>query len=280
MAEQIRFFKTNKFDFTNGATVTSSGSWDSSGYLIQDRRSDTFAADSTSTPTNTSVGLTLNGGDSDINRIFLIKHNFDNTNLRVQYVDTSDVLYTVVSNGTANNLTPAGDITILNDGESTLVSLENTVAAKQVFCGTTSSGSPSSGSLFRLAQLIATEEIGQLEGYPVVAANKFDQNLNVRQSAAGRRMINKNIGAYSFSLSVRVWNIQADLDLIQSLYDQFNGFLVWINAGDTAQFSAPVRGFRFEDIYNVKPTDTFRPIKYKGLYQAGYRIKMNLAEAL
>lgn len=280
MAEQIRFFKTNKFDFKTGATIVGDATWNENAVFLQDRRSDTFAADSATPPTLTDVGYSLGGGDSDINRIFILKHNIPTNNLRVQFVDTSAVLWTVVNAGVVNNLTAAGDITILHDGESTLISFENTVAVQQIRVGTQTSDSPSTGSLFRIAQLIGTEELGQLEGYPVISNNEFDQNLSIATSASGRVSVVRNVGAYSFDLSVRIWNVAADLSLIQSLYDQFPSFLVWINAGDTAQFSNPLRGFRFEDIYHVQATNTFRPQKYKGLYRAGYRIRMRLAEAL
>ena len=236
--------------------------------------------DATATPTISSLGLTLNGGDSDINHIFIINHNFPAANLRVQYVDTGDVVRTLVSAGVPQNLTPAGTVTVTILGDSTLVTTENVVAAKQILMGTTVSGSPSSGSFFKVAQFIGTQDLGQLEGYPVVSNNRFDQNLSINKAASGRQMITKNVGGYSMRLSVAIWNIAADLALVQSLYDQFSGFLIWVNAGEESQFSNPVRGFRFEDIYFVKPTNSFSPVKYKGLYTAGYRIDIDVAESL
>ena len=281
MAQQIRFFRGNRFDETNGGQISFTvGDWDATARIGLDRRSNTYAIGADAVPTLSQVSYSLGGGDSDVNRIFIINHNFASNQLNVAIVDINDVQYTIVNAGVVNNLTPAGDITILNDGESTLVSLENLLAIKQVRVGNTTSSSPSTGSFFRFAQVIATQELGQLEGYPVVSNNAVNRNITDSQSASGRRFIKKNFGGWSARLSVGIWNISADLTLIQNLYTQSSGFLVWVNAGDSAQFSNPLEGFRFEDIYYVKPTNPFNPQKYKGLYTSGYRINMDVAETL
>lgn len=132
----------------------------------------------------------------------------------------------------------------------------------------------------RASQVVLTEELGQLEGYPIVRGNSFDRNLNNSKVLSGKRSITQSNGGYSFSTQVRVYNVEADLLLLESLFLTNQDFVVWLAAGESA-IQIPLKGWRFEDLLTVKVTNSLDPVKYKGLYKSGYQnFRVDFAETI
>jgi len=129
-----------------------------------------------------------------------------------------------------------------------------------------------------IKQLIFTESIGQLEGYPEIKNPKYSLNKKQIKLLSGKSHIIRQRGFFSASLNVKNYNVTSDLDIIESLYFSSDGVLLWVNAGDSAQFSREHIGYRGEDIFLVKPVDEFTPEFYKSLYKSGIVLKMNLTE--
>lgn len=268
MAQQIKFFKKNKFDFTEETASTATTNSDAAA-LTLDRRNTTFWVGDSGTATQTLTWTHAGGQAFPIDSIFFLLHNWNTSTYSVSYVDASDVTQDLVISGVLQS-----GVTALTSDDSIQLSFTSDSAKSVSVTATVATAMTG----LRLAQFIATESIGQLEGWPIVGNNRLDQNTSNTNAASGRQIFSQNEGGYSFSLSVAAWNVTNDLQLVQDFYVARSPQLVWVNAGDESQFSNPLIGFQFEDIYLMKPTNDFRPIKLSGLYDAGYRIRIQVAE--
>ena len=70
----------------------------------------------------------------------------------------------------------------------------------------------------------------------------------------------------------------SDLTIIENLFASNDGFLVWLCGGDEDQFRSERIGYRLEDIYLMKCINEWKPVHYKGLYQAGMKVDLDLRE--
>ena len=131
-----------------------------------------------------------------------------------------------------------------------------------------------------LRQLIVTELIGQLAGWPIIKTPTVSTNKTINKSLSGKVYVSEGVGAFSCQLEVTNWNSDADMTIMEEIYDKGEGVLVWLCGGDETQFSTIRHGYRLEDIYFMRPTNEYRPEFYKGLYQTGIKFKMKLQEAI
>jgi hypothetical protein len=80
-------------------------------------------------------------------------------------------------------------------------------------------------------------------------------------------------------LSIKAAQEENDLDIFQEMYQRFNsGFLIWCNAGDDNQFHSQRAFWTAEDIFLVRPVDSYRPEWWGGVYSDGMPIKTKLKE--
>jgi hypothetical protein len=129
-------------------------------------------------------------------------------------------------------------------------------------------------------QILICKSLGQLEGYPEIKKPVYSANKRVIKLLSGKSFIARQRGAFSCTLDVKNYNITADLNILESIYFNLSGVLVWVNAGDSDQFSREHISYRPEDIFLVQPTDEWTPEFYKSLYQSGIKFKMNLVEVV
>ena len=131
-----------------------------------------------------------------------------------------------------------------------------------------------------IKQIIVTERLGQLEGWPTIKAPSHDSNKKQVDLLSGKIFMIESLGNFSCELSVSHWRNENDLQLIQDLYFARQGFLIWISGGNDDQFFFKGEGYKKEDLYFVRPTNAFTPEYVKGIYNSGMNIKIKLTEVI
>jgi hypothetical protein len=204
------------------------------------------------------------GEAKDISEILLLKHNFKE--FKVEYWDGSSY----------QDFSPA-IIETVNTLESNYyeTDLVSTSKVRVTIYGTQT---PNEDKY--MYQFIATEKLGRLNGWPIIKAPKHSRNRIKTQTLSGKMSIVENIGGFSCKLGVSSLSDWDDLDLIETLYDANEGFLVWLCGGDENQFRTVRQGYRMEDIYLMKCSDEYQPEYVGGLYKSGIKIEIDLQEVI
>jgi len=249
--------------------------------------------------TNTEVVYTASQGQTTINSAF-DRGNFfgwqttgsqdsDNTSIEIDYIDTTDIdtimlmgqnfdAYTVQYwNGAAyvDFSTPINVSGNADDNKVHTFTVVTTQKIKLIITGTMVADADKI-----LHQFICTEFMGQLVGWPEIRNPITTRNRKKRSMLSGKVNINENIGGFSCRLRVRNWSSQADMTLVETLYNANEGFLVWLAAGDEAQFGTALIGNRFEDIYLMKLSNEYNPARVRGIYTNGVKIELRLEETI
>jgi hypothetical protein len=129
-----------------------------------------------------------------------------------------------------------------------------------------------------LYQFIATQRIGRLNGWPQINQPTHSQNLKVTAMLSGKKSVATNVGQFSCVLKVKHWKDTADISIVESLYRSPEGFLVWLCGGDEDQFAINAIGYRFQDVYLMRCTDSYVPRFDEGIYVHGLDLDLKLEE--
>jgi len=109
--------------------------------------------------------------------------------------------------------------------------------------------------------LFTTEELGTFTGYPQIVDIDFNRNSRESQVLSGLAQIQKSYEVNSFGLEFESYPSQADMDLINVLFDESKSFLVWLCGGRRGSdyFRFDIKGFRLPDIYNMQTSGSINP---------------------
>lgn len=261
MPQQIYFFEKNKADITNTDVVITASQADEFTAFMQNRDNNSAWITTGSQDSDNTNFVIDFGSERDITDIILIKNNFKDYTIQywngAAYVDFS----------TAINVTSNSTETVRHTFDSV-----NTLMVKVIITATFVVDDEK-----RLFQFIVTDLIGQLDGWPVI--KPVDSKNRIRNKMlSGKKRIIENSGGFRCSLSVKNWGSDADLTIIESLYDSIEGFLLWLSGGDETQFRSNRIGYRKEDLFLMKASNEYSPAYVTGIYTAGLKIKIDLEE--
>lgn len=262
MSGQIAFFKKNKADYSNGSVVVTASEGSAYAPFVQ-RRSNKLGWMTTGSADANNTTLTVDFGDLvALTDIVLINHNFKN--FKIQYWTGS---------AWADFSTPLA-LTACTDSTTrfSFASMETTKLLLTVY------GTQVTDAEKRLCQFIATESIGQLQGWPVIKSPTWNRQKNISTMLSGKQLIADSVGGFTMDLFIKCWNVDADFALIEALYSSGSGFLVWPCGGDETQFRTIRQGFRLEDLFLMKCRNNYVPEHYNGQYKAGTTLTVQLAE--
>jgi len=268
MGQQIRIFEKNIIDFNNQAAsieVIDIGSANNGQDIVDFVRSrkniNAWVTSGSADSYNTKLEVTL-GGVFRIADIILIAHNFKS--FTIDYWDA----------GWTNLVTETTNIKTTSHFSFTEILTEK---IRIVIGGTIIVDA----NKF-LKQLIITRPFkqGQLESWPIVTP-VLDQNKKVTEMLSGKVNISQSLGGYSIDLKIASCESVNDIELFQEMYNRFyEGFLIWCNAGDDLQFRTSVQFWKSEDIFLVRPVDSYNASWYEGIYSCGIPIKIKLKEVI
>lgn len=264
MSGQIRFFEKSKADFALPSVVLTASQGNDYVRRIIDRTNLTAWMTTGSVDAdNTTIEVDF-GDTRRIDTILLIKHNFKS--YKVEYW-----------NGSAWTAFPTPIDETVSTASSSFHQFTAIETTKVLL---TIRGTQTANDEKRLYQFIATEEIGQFNGWPMIKKAVTSRNRVRTKMLSGKESIREQIGAFSVSLSVTVLRDSDDLALIEALHASNDGFLTWLCGGVESQFSSVRRGYRLEDIFLMKCATELNNEFYQGIYVNGLVPKFDLIEVV
>lgn len=266
MAQQISFYRKNYIDISNSiASISEQSSLQENGLSLMRDRSNNTAWITTGSNDAETLQVIFDFVDArDVDSIILIGHNLDS--FQIEY-DSSGVW--------TDFATPINESGVTDTTSYYEVTSVNTTRIRLTITGTQVADDEK-----RIQQAVFTEKLGQLEGWPRVRNARLDQNIQTNDVVSGKRSITRNTGGFRFEASVRVWNVAADIALLENLYLSNASFLVWIASGDEEQFSLKRFGYRNQDIFLMRTSDQYTPNFYKGLYRSGFVLAVSFSEVI
>lgn len=112
-------------------------------------------------------------------------------------------------------------------------------------------------------QVIVTEEIATLVGYPQIKKIKLNRQLRSKKTVSGKFSVQKSLESFNYQLqfsdypSSSVYNV--DVDVMLTLNDSEEPFLVWLCGGrfGTPYFNYTLPGFRLKDIIQMQISSSY-----------------------
>lgn len=113
-------------------------------------------------------------------------------------------------------------------------------------------------------QVIVTEELSTLVGFPEVKQISMDRQLRSQKTISGKFSVQKSLEAFAFRLvfknypSSSVYNV--DIDAMIELHDSEDPFITWLCGGrfGTPYFSYTLPGFRLIDVFQMQVNNAFK----------------------
>lgn len=118
-------------------------------------------------------------------------------------------------------------------------------------------------------QIILTNEIGSLKGFPAITNVTIDKNLIKDKTITGRSIIEKGFEVADFSMRLTNYPYQSDIDILDLLHERENPFLVWLCGGKPDNFRIKQRGWRLEDVYQMQIDSDLRNGYQNNVYSLG-----------
>ena len=272
----LKVFKRSKCLLNDGATITAS-SGDASGDFIIDRNPITYWRSVGSTDAATETVEVILTSAQTIDRIFLLDHNFKSFNIKYDLAGVYTHFANVTSlDGAMANITEtayARDTSYYEFTPVTTTKLQISVTTTQVvdaqkYC----------------SQIIATEEMGTLLGYPQIKGVELNRELRSEKMLSGRTLTLKSDEIFKFSLDFKDYpnSMGADLDLMFRIHDAETSVLTWICGGrfGSDYFRYQMRGYRLRDVYPVQMTSAPKPIYSDNVYVNGLNMSCSFTEAI
>ena len=128
-----------------------------------------------------------------------------------------------------------------------------------------------------IRQLIISESLGEFTVEPQIKPT-VDRNRTATKYLSGKSYVSKSKGGFQCELKLDSVSGDADLSLAESIFDSFEGVLMWLSGGDSSQFETQRQGYRLQDIYLVMCANEYKPEWYGGFFKNGMPINLKLVE--
>jgi hypothetical protein len=131
-----------------------------------------------------------------------------------------------------------------------------------------------------------TSEIGTFQGYPSIPREDADQNESEFKVLSGRQNILKGNRQFETSLRFRAYPYKNDYDILETLFDIAEPFLIWLCGGkyEDADFKFQRRNWELKDVYNVQYSGNFNihwyTVNNGTLYNTGMTGNCRLKESI
>lgn len=197
-------------------------------------------------------------------RIFLIDHNFKSYN--VQYF--SGGVYNHFASVVGVNGTSMGNVTETVYARDTSYYEFTQVTATKIRIQVTTTQVVDAQKY--LNQVIVSQELGTLQGYPQIKGTELSRNLRSEKMLSGRMLTFKSDDFFKVQLDFKNYpaSLSNDIDLIFSLHDYETTFLIWICGGriGTPYFKKQMRGYRLRDVVPVQLIASLKPVYSDNVY--------------
>jgi len=252
MTGGIAFYDKNFSAYGLGARMTASSN-DSNADLALGR-DEYFKWESSGSDDTTQETLTLTlPNATTVSRLFMIGHNFKDFEISATGASITGLNsgFNNHNNGTAAEATLSGG-DIDQNGYDTDVSYFEFDPIEVTEIVITCTTAQVADAQKYLSRLIVTNELGTLRGYPETKGVNIDPNEKEEKTIAGFSHIERGVDTADFSLSLKSYPYQDDVDLLDDLFARYEPFMVWLCGGLPDQFGLNLRGWRSRDLYLMK----------------------------
>lgn len=272
----IKFFLKSKCLFADGSDMVASSGDSSSPYAL-DRNPVTYWR-SVSSNDLTVETLTLTFAESiTIDRLLLVDHNWKQFTVKyfsgAAYANFAGVVGLDSSGALISETTFVDDTAYYEFTPVTTTSIQITVTKTQV-----------ANAEKYINQIIFTESLGTLVGYPQITGVEIDRNIRKKDMLSGKVLIQKSEESAKIDLNFANYpaSLSADIDLIFSLHDKEENFMIWLCGGrrGTNYFKKQIRGFRLKDVYTVQLTKTLKAHYSNNIYKNTVNFTATFEEAV
>ena len=273
----VKFFKRNKNLSEDGATATAS-----TGEVVINRALDKnpltkWRSVGSSDATTETITISY-PEDTTINRVILQDHNWET--FTVQY--DSGGVFTDFTTVVGLDGSLGGGISETTFADDTAYYEFDSVTTSRIQITVTTTQTADEDKF--ISQIISTEELGTLQGFPLVRGLSPSRNLRRRKVLSGKSLIQKSEESVRFRLDFKNFGstFTADLDLMFTLFEREDNFLTWLSGGKrgTDNFRYTLRGFRLKDIFEMQIDRDF-PLSYRNnVYVNPVNVRVSLTEAV
>lgn len=272
MTGGISFFEKSKSLFEDGATAVASSNTDAQNLLLGNNKYFKWQSSGSDDLTNETITITLPSA-IEISRLFLLNHNLKNFNIKYNTGGANDFAnVTGLDDFSESTLTVAGfarDVAYFEFDAVTTDTIVITASTTQI----------TDAEKF-IGQVIVTNELGTLEGYPVINGVDLDRDIQKEQAISGRFHIQKGYESAAFDLTLKTYPVQNDIDLLDSLHVSEEPFLVWLCGGLPDQFRIKQRGFKLIDLFQMQTDRAMKNSYPKNIYLMGVEQRYSFLEVV
>jgi len=258
-----KFFEKSKCLQIDGATAAVSSGTNTADFII-DQNNYTYWRSSSSNDLTTET-IEIEFDEVEIDRIFLMRHNLKD--YKIEYWNGSAWTHfssVVGITGSLANITETVfeknvsyyEFSPVTTSKILVTALKTQVANEEKY----------------ISQVICTKEIGTFAGFPRVKDLDFDKNSRTKKTISGKYSIQKSFEVASFGMELKDYptddEFNVDLDLVTSLYESEDPFLVWLCGGKYGKpfFRYTIRGYRLEDLFQMKVSKPIKTSYNNGVY--------------
>jgi len=275
----IKFMKKSKCLFADGTLIAAAPSGNASAQFGIDRNPISYWRSVSSNDTITETLTIEMPAVVPLTRLLLVDHNWKDFNVQYDAAGTwthfagvtgldgsmANITETVFADDTAYY-----EFTLVNTNKLRIQVLKTQTANQQKYVN----------------QIIATEELGTLNGFPKIKGTEIDRNIRKKEMLSGKVLILKSEESFRVSLDFEdypgVSPYNADVDLIFSLHDIEENFIIWLSGGrrGSSYFKKQLRGYRLKDVFTVQMIDVLKPIYSKNIFQNSVNFTAKFEEAV
>lgn len=265
-SEQIIFFNKNRIDLSFDQVVLTASEGQDFVDFVRNRSLNSGWATTGSADANNTTFIVDMVDSNEVSSIILNGHNFKSYKIeKWDPIGSSFVAFTPAIDETSTDETTSRHV--VTDGIFSKFKI--TIRGTQVVDDDK-----------YLAELIVTQDLGQLEGWPVIQDPVNSRNRKINKMLSGKSDVRENVGSFSTKLKVNILKSDADLAIFESLFLANEGFHVWLCGGDESQFSSVRLGYRKKDLPLMKCSNEYKAGFYAGLYKSGIVSEVDLVEVI
>ena len=132
-----------------------------------------------------------------------------------------------------------------------------------------------------LKSFVATDEIGTFAGFPDIKP-MFTRNAQTQRMQGNKSRVIRGPVAFSAVLSFAAYPGQADADLLDTLLNYDDDFLIWLCGGlsGSSYFTYTIKGFDLDDIYLCQVNSGLAMAYVNNIYLNGYNAQLSVVETV
>lgn len=267
----VKFFSRSKCLFVDDTTISVTSGADGSRYCLDRNPISFWRSVGSNDLTTETIEITFDGSKT-IDRLFLVDINWKAFTVKYfsggSYVHFASVLG---FGGSVTNITE----TVFSGDTAYYEFTPVTTTKIQIVITTTQTANQEKYA----SQIIATEELGTLVGFPNIKGTEIDRNLRKQEMLSGKQLVQKSEESFKVELDFQDYpstsTYHADIDLMYALHGLEDNFLIWLCGGrrGSTYFGNQLKGYRPKDIFNVQLTSPLKPVYTRN----GFKNQVNLS---